>query len=144
MSVDVASERVRAALARVEQAAAARRISLPGSRNLTRWLSEPQYAPYRERLLTAVEQEEFTRLDTMFWEVIPFGTGGRRGMMAEFGSATINERTIAESAQGLASYLKRVGGSAGGRAAVACDTRNRSDEFARLTATTLAANGLTA
>jgi phosphoglucomutase/phosphomannomutase len=64
--------------------------------------------------------------------------------MAEFGSATINERTIAESAHGMAVYLGQVKGTLeGSRAAVAYDTRNRSAEFARITARTLAAHGLT-
>jgi phosphoglucomutase/phosphomannomutase len=61
--------------------------------------------------------------------------------MADLGSATINERTIAESAHGLAVYFKSQSGGRAGRAVVACDTRRRSDEFARLTATTLAAHG---
>jgi hypothetical protein len=43
-------------------------------------------------------------LDDAFWTVIPFGTGGRRGRMYPFGSNAINERTIGESAQGLADY----------------------------------------
>ncbi len=77
----------------------------------------------------------FARLDDLFWKVIEFGTGGRRGLMSEFGSATINDRTIAESAHGLAVYLKTIKGEPGGRAVVACDTRIRSSEFARLTAT---------
>ena len=49
----------------------------------------------------------------MFWTVIPFGTGGRRGRMYPIGCNAINERTIGESAQGLAEYVKdaRVQGS---------------------------------
>eukprot|EP00913_Durusdinium_trenchii_P022807 g21411.t1 len=61
--------------------------------------------------------------------------------MADFGSATINDRTIAESAHGLAEYCKNQSGYDDGRAVVSCDTRNRSMDFARLTATTLAAHG---
>ncbi|MCH7686092.1 MAG: phospho-sugar mutase [Planctomycetes bacterium] len=112
------------------------------SENLKRWLNEPFYSKYQEALLELVAAEQFSRLDDLFWKVIEFGTGGRRGLMAEFGSATINDRTIAESAHGLAVYLKKIKGEAGGRAVVACDTRIRSSEFARLTATTLAANEL--
>ncbi|MEZ6077380.1 MAG: hypothetical protein R3C56_17425 [Pirellulaceae bacterium] len=48
---------------------------------------------------------KWQKLDDVFWTVIPFGTGGRRGRMYEFGSNAINERTIGESAQGLASYI---------------------------------------
>ena len=45
-------------------------------------------------------------LDDVFWTVIPFGTGGRRGKMYPIGSNAINDRTIGESAQGLADYVK--------------------------------------
>lgn len=129
-------------LAAVRAAGEAGRLS-PGSvQNLTRWLTEPQYAGYVPRITELVNAEKFTDLDTMFWEVVPFGTGGRRGLMGEFGTATINARTIAESAHGLAAYLKKAKGFPGGKAVVARDTRHRSDEFAKLTATTLAAHGL--
>jgi phosphoglucomutase len=126
----------------IDEAGAAGQLSEPARRNLTRWLKEPQYAKYRDELTSLVAAGEFKRLENLFWQEIPFGTGGRRGPMANFGSATINDRTIAESAHGLAVYLKQVLGRAGGTAVVACDTRHRSQEFAELVATTLAAHGL--
>lgn len=130
------------AVAKVDEAAAKGAISAGGAANLKAWLTKPAYREYRDRLLAMVREGKFADLDALFWEVIPFGTGGRRGRMAELGSATINERTIAESAQGMAVYLKQVKGKPGGRAVIAHDTRNRSDEFARITAKTWAANGL--
>ena len=126
----------------LKTAAEAGRISPAATQNLKRWLTEPPYKRYQSRLLELIQNEDYAQLDALFWETIPFGTGGRRGPMAAFGSATINERTIAESAHGLATYLRQQTGTAGGRGVVACDTRDRSTEFARLTATTLAANGL--
>ncbi|MBI3865355.1 MAG: phospho-sugar mutase, partial [Planctomycetia bacterium] len=110
--------------------------------NVRRWLTEPGYAAYVSRILPLVQAEKFDELDRLFWEVIPFGTGGRRGAMAELGSATMNERTVAESANGLAVYLQNVRGKPGGRAVIACDTRLRSSEFAKLSACVLAAQGL--
>ncbi len=130
-------------LARVQQAVAEQKLSVPGGKNLTRWLTEPQYQTYRKRLETLIENEEFDQLDLLFWEVIPFGTGGRRGRMSEFGSATINERTIAESADGMAQYLAQTrSGAPGGTVVIAHDTRNRSREFAELAACIFAARGL--
>lgn len=111
--------------------------------NLTRWLTEPQYAPYLATLLQLVDAGEFETLDTYFWEVIPFGTGGRRGLMSDVGSATINERTIAESAHGLATYYKKASGNETGKAAIAHDSRINSDRFARIAASVIAAHGLT-
>ena len=126
----------------VDEAAADGKLSAEAARNLKRWLQEPQYAKYLPELSSLVAAKEFARLEDLFWQQIPFGTGGRRGPMSEFGAATINDRTIAESAHGLAVYLKETLKAAGGTAVVACDTRNRSQEFAELTATTLAAHGL--
>lgn len=150
-------QQVDRAVAKVGEAAANGKLSDGSRTNLTRWLTEPQYGQYVPRLIELIDGDKFEELDALFWEVIAFGTGGRRGTMGELGTATINERTIAESAHGLAVYLQQVKnvddslreshaarGASGPhwRAVVARDTRNRSPEFARLTATTLAAHGL--
>ncbi|MEX0700534.1 MAG: phospho-sugar mutase [Planctomycetales bacterium] len=138
------------------------KLSAGAATQIRRWLTQPQYARYVDRIEELIAAARFDELDRLFWEVVPFGTGGRRGPMADFGSATINERTMAESAHGLAVYLKSLRATVdelppgGGlissldvrrstqslSAVVAHDTRNRSVEFARLVATTLAADGL--
>ena len=89
-----------------------------------------------------IAANDWKKLDDVFWTVIPFGTGGRRGRMYAFGSNAINERTIGESAQGLASYVLEtapVGKSLS--CAIAYDTRHRSREFAELCASVMVANG---
>ena len=116
-------------------------LSQSAGENLTKFLDDDSSAGDRPAIAEMVAGEKFEDLDALFWQVIPFGTGGRRGPMGQFGTATINARTVAESAQGLAVYAKRTLGE-GGSAVVAYDTRNRSDEFARITAATLAGNGL--
>ena len=133
---------IAAALEQVQEAVKNGQMSAACIPNLERWLTEPYYAEYVPQILDLVNTKSFGQLDTLFWQVLPFGTGGRRGLMAEFGSATVNARTIAESAHGLAVYLKSVNGEKGGRAVVTSDTRNRSVEFAKITASTLAAHGL--
>lgn len=102
------------AVAQVDAAAKTGAISATGAANLKAWLTKPAYRAYRVPLLKMVTDGKFAELDGLFWEVIPFGTGGRRGRMAEFGSATINERTIAESAKGWRCTSSR---SKGARAA---------------------------
>jgi phosphoglucomutase len=62
--------------------------------------------------------------------------------MGEMGPATINDRTIAEPAHGMAVYLRSAGCPTGGAAVIAHDTRNNSAHFARITACTFAAHGL--
>ncbi len=127
------------------QAAAQRKQLTPSAvENLTRWLLEPRYADYLPTVLEHIAGERWKELDDVFWTVIPFGTGGRRGRMYPIGSNAINDRTIGESAQGLADYVAEVlGGSGDLRCAIAYDTRHRSREFAELCAEVMAAAGFT-
>jgi phosphoglucomutase/phosphomannomutase len=136
-----ATSQIQQALPAVDSAVASRRLTAGAQTNLRRWLTEPAYGKNTAKIVELVEQGRWDELQARFWEVIPFGTGGRRGPMAEFGSATMNERTVAESAHGMAVYFQQFTGRSDGRAVIAHDTRNRSAEFARLTATTLAAHG---
>ena len=129
-------------LERVTKAADAGELARSAVANIERWLTSPQYCAYLPAIGRLIDGGDWKRLDRLFWEVIPFGTGGRRGLMAEFGSATINERTIAESAWGLGEWMRKSKGSPRGKAVVAHDSRNRSAEFARLTASVLCAQGL--
>lgn len=128
-------------VAALASALSAGRISAVTFKSATHWLTAPEYLTFVPEIAMAIERAAWTELETAFWEVIPFGTGGRRGTMAAYGTATINRRTIAESAQGLAEYSRQFTGKELLRAVVACDTRLRSTEFSRLTATTLVANG---
>ncbi|MDA0945518.1 MAG: phospho-sugar mutase [Bacteroidetes bacterium] len=79
-----------------------------------------------------------------FYTELSFGTGGMRGKMGP-GINRINATTIARATQGLANHLRAKHGDAEGlRVAVACDSRNQSQEFAQITAEVLAANGFEA
>ena len=83
------------------------------------WLTEPRYAAYADEVAAHIAAGKWQVLDDVFWTVIPFGTGGRRGRMYPIGSNAINDRTIGESAQGLADYVKETLGA--GRDAVVRD-----------------------
>ena len=109
--------------------------------NLRCWLTEDRYAQYAPAVIEHIENEKWAALDDVFWTVIPFGTGGRRGKMYPFGSNAINERTIGESAQGLADYVKEIKPDGPWKMAIAYDTRHRSREFAELCASVMVANG---
>lgn len=130
------------AISKVEAAAADGNLTAGTPGHVASWLQKECMAEYHDRILALVESADWRKLDELFWTSIPFGTGGRRGPMGEFGPATINDRTIAESAHGLASYLKASSKTEAGSAVVTSDTRNQSTHFAKLTATTLAAHGL--
>lgn len=151
--LDIAS-----ALAKLKAAADAKKITAlahapPGAdpakaaqayENIQKWLLDPTYATYRESILEHIAADKWQELDNAFWTIIPFGTGGRRGRMYPFGCNAINERTIGESAQGLADYINSI--AQPGQAlscAIAYDTRRRSTEFAELCAGIMAAAGFT-
>lgn len=109
------------------------------------WLTEARYSDYADPIAAQVAAGNWQALDDVFWTVIPFGTGGRRGKMAPFGSNAINDRTIGESAQGLADYVKEtLGSGAELSCAIGYDTRHKSDHFARLCAEIMTAAGFTA
>lgn len=131
------------ALERIQGAAAAGKISQGAVENLTAWLTENRYRQYVGEIVSHVELEKWQALDDAFWTIIPFGTGGRRGRMYPIGSNAINDRTIGESAQGLAEYVKQVKPGQPLSCAIAYDTRHNSRHFAELCASILVANGFT-
>jgi phosphomannomutase len=128
----------------VKHAAASGLISPTAAANIIAWLTEPRYSEYADQVAAHIVAGKWQILDDVFWTVIPFGTGGRRGRMYPIGSNAINDRTIGESAQGLADYVKdTLGAGASLSCAIAYDTRHRSQHFARLCAEIMTATGFT-
>ena len=134
-------------LAAIDAARAAGTITDHSARTMRDWLAEPRYADFAGELATRIdravaEPAAWKELDDVYWTVIPFGTGGRRGRMYPVGSNAINDRTIGESAQGLADYVRSIvpAGTAAS-CAIAYDTRHRSEHFAKLCAEVLLAAG---
>ena len=128
----------------VSQAEQNGKLSASAAANIHRWLTEAPFASYRDRLVEDVQAGKWEVLDNAFYAVLEFGTGGRRGMMYPVGTNVLNERTIAESARGLADYITRNKGADSKRSvAIARDTRHNSPEFARICARVLASAGFT-
>ena len=129
-----------ATLSAVSAAHKAGKITDGAEENIRAWLNEPRYAQYAAQVAAHVADEKWQVLDDVFWTIIPFGTGGRRGKMYPIGSNAINERTIGESAQGLANYVKdNTNGPLS--CAIAFDTRHKSVEFSKLCASIMVAAG---
>ena len=129
------------ALKQLEAAAAAGKLSAGAVENIHGWLTRPRYAEYAPQVADLIAAGQWKRLDDVFWTVIPFGTGGRRGMMFPVGTNAINDRTIGESAQGLADYVKENMAGNPLACAIAYDTRHQSRHFAQLCAEIMAAAG---
>jgi phosphomannomutase len=137
------------ALAQLDAAASAGKLSASAAANIRTWLTQSYLREYAPQVEEHIAAEKWPTLEEAFWTTIPFGTGGRRGRMYPIGCNAINDRTIGESAQGLADYVKLctespVAGAARNplrqlRCAIAYDTRHRSREFAELCAEIMAA-----
>jgi phosphoglucomutase/phosphomannomutase len=130
-----------AAISQLDSAAEKKLLSPGAVDNMRAWLTEPRYEQYAPLVAEQMQAGRWKDLDDVFWTVIPFGTGGRRGKMYPIGSNAINDRTIGESAQGLADYVRQALGAGGLSCAIAYDTRHQSRHFAELCAEVMAAAG---
>jgi phosphoglucomutase len=74
--------------------------------NLHRWITDPRFAAYMPQLESMVERGAWDALLDAFYQVIPFGTGGRRGPVG-VGPNRINPWTLATSVQGHVHYLRK-------------------------------------
>jgi len=70
------------------------------------WLTDTSFKDYVPQIAYLIEMGKWKFLLDSFYQVIPFGTGGRRGLVG-VGPNRINSWTIQASAQGHAQYLIR-------------------------------------
>jgi phosphoglucomutase len=94
---------------------------------LKAWLSGSFPYAFPELLEKHLQEERLDLLFDAFWQVLPFGTGGRRGRVG-YGSNRFNPTTLAMTVQGHSNYLKKkYPGKAGLAVAVANDVRVFND-----------------
>lgn len=74
--------------------------------HLERWLTDSQFSEYGPQLEHMINAGHWDYLVDCFYQVMPFGTGGRRGEVG-IGPNRINTWTIQSSAQGHAQYLRK-------------------------------------
>ena len=70
------------------------------------WLTDDAFGGYAPQIAYLIETKKWNFLLDSFYQVIPFGTGGRRGLVG-VGPNRINTWTIQASAQGHSQYLIR-------------------------------------
>ena len=102
------------------------------------WLDSPLLNKEEKDELLAIKDNDELIKDR-FYRDLAFGTGGLRGVM-EVGTNRMNRFIIRRATQGLANYLNKKYQNPS--VAIAYDSRNHSDEFAKETAATLAVNGV--
>lgn len=73
--------------------------------NLTRWLTDPVFAEYGPQLNWLIQSGRWAELLDSFYQVLPFGTGGRRGAVG-IGPNRMNLWTLGASVQGHCEYLR--------------------------------------
>jgi phosphoglucomutase/phosphomannomutase len=76
------------------------------SKWLRTWLTDDAFSDYVAQIEHLIKTENWSFLLDSFYQVIPFGTGGRRGLVG-VGPNRINTWTIQASAQGHSQYLTR-------------------------------------
>jgi phosphoglucomutase/phosphomannomutase len=93
---------------------------------LARWLSGELPFAHTETLERHLADEHVDLVFDAFWQLLPFGTGGRRGRVG-YGSNRVNETTVAMTVQGHSNYLRRELGDADLRVVIANDVRGFRD-----------------
>ena len=112
------------------QAEAAKQVSPTACANIHRWLTEPPFVRYRPRLIQDIQAGRWQVLDDAFYAVLEFGTGGRRGKMYPVGTNVLNDRTMSESARGLADAV--IARKGAGAAVVVRDRARHPTQFPRV------------
>jgi phosphoglucomutase/phosphomannomutase len=74
-------------------------------KHLHQWLTAAEFAPYRPQLGWLIEEKQWAGLLDRFYQILPFGTGGRRGAVG-IGPNRMNLWTLGASVQGHCEYLK--------------------------------------
>jgi phosphoglucomutase len=74
-------------------------------KSLRQWLSDAEFASYRPQLHWLLSTKQWAGLLDRFYQILPFGTGGRRGAVG-IGPNRMNAWTLRASVQGHCVYLK--------------------------------------
>ena len=73
---------------------------------LRTWLEQKLYEPFKSPIIAQIDQAKYTLLLDSFYQLVPFGTGGRRARVG-YGPNRINPCTVAVSVQGHCDYLQQ-------------------------------------
>ncbi len=111
--------------------------------NYQKWLRSSRLNEEGRKELQSVEGND-KEIEYRFGGELEFGTAGMRGIIG-YGMNMMNIYTVMRATQGLAEWIKTLGAEAMQRGVVVSyDTRRKSEEFAKATASVLAKNGVKA
>ena len=101
------------------------------------WINSKTISEEIKSELTSLKDEK--EIEDRFYKDLDFGTAGLRGIIGA-GTNRMNTYTVSKATQGYAMYLNN--NFENPSVAIAYDSRNMSEEFAKATALTFAANGV--
>ena len=129
----------------LDRASAEGRLSASALKNIRAWLTEPRTPNTPRKWPSCYRPESGRNSTTSSGRSFPSAPAAGAARCIPIGSNAINDRTIGESAQGLADYVKDAVTPAGTAlaCAIAYDTRHRSRQFAELCAEIMVAAGFT-
>ena len=104
--------------------------------NYNRWLNSDKLSDLEKAELLSIKDDD-KEIQLRFTDYLSFGTAGLRGTM-KVGMNAMNVHTVAYATQGLAQLIIEEGRAADG-VAIAYDSRNNSELFAKTAARVLAA-----
>ncbi len=107
-----------------------------------RWLGRAELEGALRGELVSIEKAP-GEIEERFYTELAFGTAGLRGILGA-GTNRMNLPVVRRATAGLAAYIKTFADGPNRGVAIACDSREKSAEFALETATTLAAFGVRA
>ena len=105
------------------------------------WIVNTPCETMRETLQRWLDDGDEKAVEDAFFQNLEFGTAGLRGTIGP-GTNRMNATTVARATQGLANYLNK--NFQQPSVAIAHDSRNKGERFTEITASVLAANGITA
>jgi phosphoglucomutase len=105
------------------------------------WLQGNFDSETKDLIKDLIAKNKKEELIDSFYKDLEFGTGGLRGLMG-VGTNRMNKYTIGMATQGLCNYLKKSFPNEQLKVAIAHDSRNNSDLFAKITAEVFSANGV--
>lgn len=105
------------------------------------WLNGSYDLETKNKIKSLLDSGSTSELTDSFYRNLEFGTGGLRGTMGP-GTNRINKYTMGSATQGLSNFLLKKYPGEKISVAIAHDSRNNSDYFAKITADVFSANGI--
>ena len=104
-----------------------------------KWCTSDAFDKETKKELETIKDND-KEIEDRFYKELEFGTAGLRGVIGA-GTNRMNKYTVGKATQGLANYIIKQGTQEKG-VAISYDSRKMSDEFSKLTALILNANGI--